>query len=46
MNATSGFKPTYSNMFDPPAELHHRFDQSLAKIKSVLGREQSRTVVD
>lgn len=28
MNATNSFKLTYSTMFDPPAELHRRFDRS------------------
>jgi hypothetical protein len=28
MNATNGFKLTYSARFDPPAELHQRFEQS------------------
>ena len=41
MSATSDFKLTYSTMFDPPAELHSRFDQSLAKIKASLGREHA-----
>ena len=26
MNATNSFKLTYSTMFDPPAEVHQRFD--------------------
>ena len=43
MNATSGFKLTYSTMFDPPAVLY--FDQSPAKSSRFWG-EQSRTVVD
>ena len=36
MSTTGNFKLTYSTMFDPPAELHRRFDQSLAKIKAEL----------
>ncbi len=28
MNATNGFKLTYSTMFDPPAELRQRFGLS------------------
>ena len=27
MNDTTAFKLTYSTMFDPPAELHRRFEQ-------------------
>ena len=44
MNATNSFKLTYSTMFDPPAELHQRFDQSLAKIKAALGREHAMLI--
>jgi 1-pyrroline-5-carboxylate dehydrogenase len=44
MNATNSFKLTYSTMFDPPAELHQRFDQSLAKIKADLGREHAMLI--
>ncbi len=44
MSTTSDFKLTYSTMFDPPAELHQRFDQSLAKIKAGLGREHAMLV--
>ena len=31
MSTKSDFKLSYSTMFDPPAALHLRFDQSLAK---------------
>jgi 1-pyrroline-5-carboxylate dehydrogenase len=31
------FKLTYSTMFNPPAEMHERFEAALAKIKSALG---------
>ena len=44
MSATSNFKLTYSTMFDPPAELHQRFDQALAKIKADLGREHGMLI--
>jgi 1-pyrroline-5-carboxylate dehydrogenase len=33
------FKLTYATMFNPPPELHMRFDAALAKIKSSLGNE-------
>jgi 1-pyrroline-5-carboxylate dehydrogenase len=33
------FKLTYATMFNPPEELHTRFETSLAKLKSNLGRE-------
>ncbi|NJD88395.1 MAG: aldehyde dehydrogenase family protein [Betaproteobacteria bacterium] len=31
------FKLTYSTMFDPPEELHRRFDEALARVKGRLG---------
>lgn len=33
------FKLTYATMFNPPEELHTRFDETLAQIKANLGRE-------
>ena len=44
MSATGGFKLTYSTMFDPPAELHQRFDQSIANVKAALGSEHAMLV--
>ena len=44
MNSTDNFKLTYSTMFDPPAALHQRFDQSLARIKAGLGREHAMLI--
>ena len=38
---TTPFKLTYATMFDPPAELHQKFDQALAKVKAGWGREQA-----
>jgi 1-pyrroline-5-carboxylate dehydrogenase len=35
----AGFKLTYSTMFDPPPELHERFDAALARAKARLGAE-------
>ena len=31
------FRLTYAMMFDPPAEMHERFDSALAKVRSRLG---------
>lgn len=31
------FKLTYSTMFDPPAELHQRFDAALTEVRATLG---------
>jgi acyl-CoA reductase-like NAD-dependent aldehyde dehydrogenase len=39
MDIPSSFKLTYSTMFDPPPELHARFDGALAEVRSELGRE-------
>jgi acyl-CoA reductase-like NAD-dependent aldehyde dehydrogenase len=39
--ASRSFKLTYSTMFDPPAELHARFEQALAHAHGALGREHS-----
>ena len=44
MSTSANFKLTYSTMFDPPAELHQRFDASLARVKSALGREHAMLV--
>lgn len=37
--AESSFKLTYSNMFNPPEELHTRYDQALSHVKANLGKE-------
>jgi 1-pyrroline-5-carboxylate dehydrogenase len=31
------FKLTYSTMFDPPAELHERFDDAVVRVRAALG---------
>ena len=33
------FKLTYATMFNPPEELHTRFDEALSKVKANLGKE-------
>jgi 1-pyrroline-5-carboxylate dehydrogenase len=33
------FKLTYATMFNPPEELHTRFEEALAKVKAGLGKE-------
>jgi 1-pyrroline-5-carboxylate dehydrogenase len=35
-----GFKLTYATMFDPPEEMHNRFEKALADVKSSLGKDQ------
>jgi 1-pyrroline-5-carboxylate dehydrogenase len=37
MADTKPFKLTYSTMFDPPEELHQRFEAALAKVRAGLG---------
>jgi 1-pyrroline-5-carboxylate dehydrogenase len=38
------FKLTYSTMFNPPDELHVRFDEALAQVKANLGREHAMII--
>ena len=37
--ADKPFKLTYGTMFNPPEELHTRFDEALTKLKANLGKE-------
>jgi len=39
MAAESSFKLTYATMFNPPEELHTRYDEALARFKRNLGKE-------
>lgn len=38
------FKLTYSTMFNPPEELHTRFEQALEKVKAGLGKEYAMII--
>ena len=38
------FRLTYSTMFDPPVELHERFDASLARVRTQLGRDHPQWI--
>lgn len=38
------FKLTYATMFNPPEELHTRFEQALAKVKGKLGDEHGMII--
>jgi 1-pyrroline-5-carboxylate dehydrogenase len=38
------FKLTYSTMFDPPRELHVRFEEALATVRSFLGAEHAMLI--
>jgi 1-pyrroline-5-carboxylate dehydrogenase len=44
MSVEAPFKLTYSTMFNPPEELHTRFEDALAKIKPVLGKEHAMLI--
>jgi 1-pyrroline-5-carboxylate dehydrogenase len=37
--AENSFKLTYATMFNPPEELHVRFEEALAKTKKIYGKE-------
>jgi 1-pyrroline-5-carboxylate dehydrogenase len=37
----SSFKLTYSTMFNPPEEMHTRYEAALARLKANLGKEHS-----
>jgi 1-pyrroline-5-carboxylate dehydrogenase len=39
MGVESAFKLTYATMFNPPEELHTRFEDALAQLKGNLGQE-------
>ncbi|TLN21973.1 aldehyde dehydrogenase family protein, partial [bacterium] len=39
MAAESSFKLTYATMFNPPEELHTRYDEALARFRRNLGKE-------
>ena len=38
------FKLTYATMFNPPEELHTRFEEALVKVKAGLGQEYSMLI--
>ncbi len=41
MSSENQFKLTYATMFNPPEELHVRYEQALQKVKASLGREHA-----
>jgi len=41
MSSENQFKLTYATMFNPPEELHARFEAALQKIKASLGQEHA-----
>ncbi len=44
MSADQAFKLTYATMFNPPEELHERFDAALKKVKASLGEEHAMLI--
>ena len=41
---TEAFKLTYATMFNPPEELHTRFEEALNKVKANLGQEHGMII--
>lgn len=41
---TEAFKLTYATMFNPPEELHTRFEEALVKVKANLGKEYAMLI--
>ena len=41
MPENTAFKLTYATMFNPPEELHARFEDALARVKADMGREHA-----
>ena len=39
MASDQPFKLTYATMFNPPEELHVKYDEALAKLKAEFGKE-------
>ncbi|NLD69751.1 MAG: aldehyde dehydrogenase family protein [Limnobacter sp.] len=44
MSDTSGYRLTYSTMFDPPPEMHERFEAALAEIRGTLGGRHAMSI--
>jgi 1-pyrroline-5-carboxylate dehydrogenase len=44
MAGENHFKLTYATMFNPPDELHERFDAALAKVRAGLGRDHAMII--
>lgn len=44
MQADMSFRLTYSTMFNPPEELHHRYDDALQAVRSNLGKEHGMII--
>ena len=44
MAENGAFKLTYATMYDPPPELHTRFEEEVAKIRANLGQEYAMLI--
>ena len=44
MQHDGSFRLTYSTMFDPPPELHQRFEAALQRVRGELGREHPQWI--
>lgn len=44
MSEQSTFRLTYATMFNPPNELHERYDQAVARVKANLGQEYAMII--
>ena len=44
MENETSFKLTYATMFNPPEELHTRYDAALARVKTRLGQEHAMLI--
>jgi 1-pyrroline-5-carboxylate dehydrogenase len=44
MHMTETFKLTYATMFNPPEELHQRYDEALVEVKKHLGEEHGMLI--
>ena len=44
MTTNTPFKLTYATMFNPPEELHERFESALAQVKSEMGKEHTMLI--
>ena len=44
MTSNNPFKLTYATMFNPPEELHERFESALAEVKAEMGNEHTMII--
>ena len=44
MTDNQKFKLTYATMFNPPEEMHQRYEAALAEVKAALGREHAMII--